>query len=98
MKDQLLVLLRLANINKPIYSNELEIKLETSGVEIRELIRELRREGHPIAACKQGYFYARDMSELKDTIEDLEGRETSLRITRKAMENCFSQQDQLSFI
>ena len=93
MKDRIESIIRLHDLENPIYSIEIETQTGLSGILVREILRELRREHKPIANSNKGYFWAKNMAELQDTLDDLEHRETSLRITRKAMENCFSEQE-----
>lgn len=98
MKDQVEMKIYIHTKQNPILSSEIEKELDLPGIVVRDIIRELRRESKPIASCDKGYFWAKNFEELKDTIDDLERREISLRRTRHALENCFSKEAQLPLI
>ena len=42
--------------------------------EIREIVRELRKEGHPIGSGAKGFWWITDSGELKQTINNLKSR------------------------
>lgn len=98
MKTEILTKIRLHKKENPIYSAQLEKEFDVSGIHLREIIHELRLEGHPIGSGSNGYFYATDKTELKDTIDNLLGREIKIREVRLALEKCFSQDNQLRLI
>jgi hypothetical protein len=58
---------------------------------VRDLIRELIREGHPIGSCRKGYFFIETRAELEEVLEDLRGREAGLRLRRKKLEEAFQE-------
>jgi hypothetical protein len=77
--------IRLHKRGNPIVSRQLEEEFSITGERVRELVRLMRREGTPIGACSDGYFYADTYDEIESTIEDLRQREESLRFTRIAL-------------
>lgn len=81
--------LKLASKSDPVYSAKLEIDLKLSGVQVRDMIRELRRSGVPVANSKQGYFIAESYEEIKETIIDLESRCNSMHETVSALKKIF---------
>jgi len=92
------ILARLKNgsmYTRYIYSIELEKEFEVNGPKIREIIRGLRREGIPIGNSSKGYYYARDYSEIKDTVNDLRSRALSMIETATKMESNFLKPEQL---
>ena len=85
----ILASIKLRTKKNPIYSGELESQYNLTGFEVRNIIRELRRDGEPIANSKQGYYYARNINEIQETLQDLRGRATSLLNTARLLENRF---------
>ena len=86
--SQILVAIRYRTKENPVFSAELERAFGMTGAEVRNLIRELRREGHPIANDK-GYYYAKSYEEFKPTLDDLEHRAESLFNTVKKFKIAF---------
>lgn len=54
--------------------------------EIREIIRELRKEGHPIGSGEKGYWWIVDSGELKKTMANLKSRAFDLLRTVRIQE------------
>ena len=75
--NHLLAKIRLHSKEYPIYSSVLENYFETTGPQIRDAIRQLRRAGYPIANSPKGYFYAKSYAEIEPTLNDLENRALS---------------------
>jgi hypothetical protein len=94
--DCILSSIKLHGKDNPIYSVQLEQHYNLRGAEVRNIIRDLRRSGEPIANSKDGYYYARDINELKETLEDLRGRATSMLNTASLMEKRFNNNKELS--
>lgn len=61
-----------------IRSNELSELTGLKGVEIREEINRLRREGHPICSSNKGYYYTHNIKEIFRTIDNLSSRVNSM--------------------
>ena len=91
MKNQIEAVIRLHKKDNPIMSYHLEERFNLAGSEIRNIIRELRRQGKPIANCPSGYYWAETYREIEDTINDLEGRAFSMLETSKALKNTFKE-------
>ena len=89
LKRDILVSVNLYTKSNPVLSSALEAQFRASGPQVREAIRELRREGHPIANCDKGYYYAHSFSEIEDTLADLESRAMSQLYTVKRMKERF---------
>ena len=98
MRDEVETLIRLHSYDNPVYSAEIEKRYGLAGTVVRDIIRELRREGKPIANSKQGYFWAKNYEELRPTIDDLEGRANSMHETVSALKNAFSKGNQLQLL
>lgn len=49
------------------------------GVTIRSMVNALRSEGYPICSGRKGYYYAQDRDEIKQTLNNLESRISSMR-------------------
>lgn len=79
----------------PVYSEQLECMFQINGPALRDIIRELRRDGHPIANSHAGYYYARSFEQIKDTVDDLEGRARSLLTTANKLRKSFNIQPTL---
>ena len=77
------------DITNPIQSALLEKEFDCSGPAIRNSVRELRREGTPIASCWDGYFLAKSTSEIEGTINNLRERSNSLEETASKLEHAF---------
>ena len=98
MKDRIEARIHLHRKENPIFSSELEEMFNISGEKLRTIIHELRSENKPIASSRNGYFWAKDLFELQETINHLEGREISIRRVRHSLEKCFDDNNQMSFI
>tara|TARA_Y100000034_G_C6570908_1_gene247425 strand:+ start:98 stop:409 length:312 start_codon:yes stop_codon:yes gene_type:complete len=77
-------------IDKPIYSGQLEKIYDISGITVRNIVRQLRREGHPIASGSNGYYYARYKTELVSTINNLRSRANDLLKTANILEAAYT--------
>ena len=55
-------------------SRELECAFSITGIELRQLVNRLRREGIPIASSASGYFYAATEMEVRATIAHMKHR------------------------
>jgi len=97
MKSLLKSIMYSRRLENPIYSAEIEKRFNVNGSVVRDTIRELRREGFPIANSKKGYYLARDKDELADTIEDLKCRSMSMLVTIKALEQAFEVKEPVLF-
>jgi len=96
LKYNILELLKSSSKDSPIYSKNIENLLSVSGPSVRDVIRELRRDGAPIAESSNGYYYARTFEQIKDTIYDLEGRAKSMLTTATALRKTFNESIQYS--
>lgn len=99
-RDHFLAKLKTHTVKNPCQSFQLEARFEISGPEVRILVQELRRKGHPIANVTpdgvKGYFYAQSYTEIEPTIRDLESRSLSMLNTIKQLKEKFypGQKDQ----
>lgn len=71
-----------------IYSVEIENKYQLSGPSVRDMIRELRREGHPIVGSSKGYY----LGNVLDTADDLERRAYDMLKTASSLRKNFKPQ------
>ena len=74
---------------KRIYSAQLEEEFKTSGIQVRNAIKGLRRAGEPIANSDSGYFYATTRADIAPTVSDLKRRAVSMLTTASALERNF---------
>jgi biotin operon repressor len=71
----------------PVPSRDIEYELEMTGSEVREYIRELRRDGVLIGSISRrtenegGYYIIDSEGDFNQTIQHLENRITSMRNT-----------------
>ena len=70
----------------PIYSAEFERRFGIPGTKVRDIIRDLRRDGYPIGNCSKGYYYCQSRKELDALIDDLKGRALSMLKTVSMLE------------
>ncbi len=89
LKEGLLAVLKLYTARNPVLSSVLEERFKAAGTQVRDAIRQLRREGHPIANCDNGYYYARSFSEIEPTLNDLSSRAVSMLNTVRLMKENF---------
>ena len=69
--------------NNPIRSKQIELDYNISGPQIREIVKELRREGYDICTTgeKGGYYVADEPKDVLEGIQDLEKRVSSMNKT-----------------
>ncbi len=79
MKDKIIKYLE--DAGRPVFSKELERSFMISGEAVRDLVRQLRREGHFVVGSSRGYFIAKNIKEGELLIEDLESRAMSMLAT-----------------
>lgn len=84
-KESFLNKIKLNDINNPALSSKIEGHLGLRGAEVRQLVKHLRREGHPIASNGKGYFYAKNIEELMPTLDHMKCRRDSINYTMNAM-------------
>ena len=75
----------LRNKANAIYSASLEKEFKLTGSEVRDIIRDLRREGQWILPTPKGYCWAISEEEKEELIKDLEGTGDSLYKTASAL-------------
>ena len=92
LKANILDLIKKHREDNPIYSGKLEEIFEVNGSNVRDIVRELRRDGFPIANSKSGYYYATCFKQIEDTINDLEARSRSLALTANKLKKSFNVQ------
>lgn len=89
----ILAVVKLYTADNPVLSAHLEERFKAAGPQVRDAIRQLRRQGHPIANSENGYHYARTFTEIEPTLNDLESRAKSMLHTVSLMkENFFPKQ------
>lgn len=57
-----------------VFSKELERIFDLKNREIRLIVNNLRHDGHPICSSGDGYYYARDETEVLRAIHNLNSR------------------------
>lgn len=88
-KNHLLAVIRCHRKHNPVYSSDLELQFNATGPQIRDAIRCLRRDGHPIANSPKGYFYAERFEDIEPTLNDLTGRALSMLETASKIKEFF---------
>ncbi len=68
-----------------ISSRELERIFHLKGADVRRMVNLLRSESKPICSNAMGYFYAADMTELRQTISQLNGRVQMIERARNGL-------------
>lgn len=63
------------------------------GREIRKAVHRLRLLGYPICSNTQGYWWAEDLDELKETINFLDGMITNMTEVSKALKQVLNGAD-----
>ncbi|MCM1221039.1 MAG: hypothetical protein NC548_41805 [Lachnospiraceae bacterium] len=58
----------------PVCGSTIASVFSISQVAVRKLINEARSAGDPICSCGKGYYIPNDKSEIKETIDSIEGR------------------------
>jgi predicted transcriptional regulator len=97
VKDRILWTIKVHTKDSPIGSKQLEVECDLSGSQLRDYIRELRREGQLIGSISMkeekrgGYYYIHSWAEFDQTIKHLQNRVDSLlntisKMKRKAKE------------
>ena len=84
-KSFVLNIIKAYDKENPIHSGKLESRTGLKGIQIRDFVRELRREGEPICHSSKGYYYTEDKAEVQKTIDNLEGRAASMYATASAL-------------
>jgi hypothetical protein len=74
------------NIDDPVYSAVIEKSLGLTGPEVRAAVSYLRTRGIPIGSSSDGYFWARNCSELQRTVDHIEARIMRLQNVRNGLQ------------
>ena len=69
-----------------IKSKALESIFHCKGIEIRQMVNELRCLGIPICSCNQGYYYSTREADVRETIKHLEGRASKIKAAYDGMQ------------
>jgi hypothetical protein len=80
----------------PIKSRAIEVEFCLAGATVREIIHYLRTKRREPIGSKNGYFYAKSMSELQNTINDLRSRQRKIRDAELGLCASFQPQEQTS--
>jgi hypothetical protein len=72
--DLIFGLVQIRTVDNPIHSKPLERSMSLTGPEVRAVITFLRLQEYPIASNGKGYYYATNPTDLRETIDHLEGR------------------------
>ena len=78
------LLQRNSSEKNPIKSYIIQRTFTITDIVVRQIIGKLRDQGHPIGSGKQGFWYAKNASELQSTIDELTDR-MSVMSRRKQM-------------
>ena len=98
MTETLLRIISEYDTDNRITSNVLGRKTSFCGKEVRTIIHELRMSHYPIAGESDGYFMARNKSELGHTIASLKSRGSKIFEVADALEECFNEVEQLKLL
>ncbi|QDP66195.1 MAG: hypothetical protein Tp1111DCM1112741_25 [Prokaryotic dsDNA virus sp.] len=87
-KDRVLNLLKLDSSEEfPITSKRIQRQFNMNDVEVRQTIRQLRLDCHPVGSGPRGFYYARKGSELNASIADLKSRVAAIVDVIKKLED-----------
>ena len=75
-------------------SRELERAFCIKGIEVRQLVNGLRREGVPIASDGSGYFYAATGQEVRSTIAHMRHRIGGIAAAIRGLERSLGRFDE----
>lgn len=93
--DRFIAKLRLNSKDNPAHSKNIETSFNISGAEVRSLVNYARRMNYPIASNQKGYWWAKKLDELEETLKHLEQRENSIRNVRMGLLGAFENQKSL---
>jgi len=85
-QKELLELLETRSKSNPIKADEIQAKLYISPRQTRMIVNYLRRKGHLIGSCDNGYYYCRTADEASETIMRLHSMAMDLLVTLSKME------------
>ena len=68
-----------------VISKELEVTFGLKNREIRLIVNSLRNEGHPICSSGNGYYYARDETEVIHAIGNLNSRIIGIALAKNGL-------------
>lgn len=74
-------------------SRELELAFSIKGIQIRQMVNALRREGVPIGSSGAGYFFSDSEQEVRDTIAHLAGRISGIAAAIRGLNRSLEQGD-----
>lgn len=89
LKADILKIIACGSESAPVKSYKIEESLNVKGSKVRDFVREMRREGISIAETKSGYYIAKSFEQIEPTINDLEGRASSMLKTAAALRKTF---------
>lgn len=94
MKFEILEIIRHHSIDDRIKSNQIRKELEWLGIQaepsqIRAEVNMLRVEGYPIGSDSNGYFFAKDQTELSHTKAQLISRADKMIKAVRGLDKCF---------
>jgi hypothetical protein len=87
-KDRVLNLLKFdSSEQKPMTSKRIQRQFNINDVEVRQTIRQLRLDCHPIGSGSKGFYYATKASELNASVADLKSRVAAIVDVIKKLED-----------
>lgn len=78
-----------------IKSKAIERCFSIRGGQVRALVNHARREGVPIGSSHDGYFYAKNFSEIEGTIKHLEERAREMLFLASRLKKAFPENSQV---
>lgn len=75
-------------------SRELECAFSVKGIEVRQIVNSLRRDGVPIASNGGGYFYAATEQEVRGTIAHMKHRIGGIAAAIRGLERSLDRFDE----
>lgn len=88
-KDKIYQEIRLAG-SHGVHADTIKQEYKINGGTLRGHVRQLRREGIPIASGSFGYKIANEYSEIKKTAESFQRRALSMLKTANKLKGCFN--------
>ncbi len=86
-------------MEKPVKSNELQVRFHIPGTTIRAIVHYLRTVEHiPIGSGSDGYFLARSIGEIQHTVKQLKSRANEMSKAADGILEHYRKEEQLTLI
>jgi len=93
--NSIIASIKLRTVDNPITQFSLCNSLKLSGSELRDIVREARKQKIPIGSGNDGYYLCKSKDELISTMNHLKSRSISMLNTIKYMQDIFDETYQI---